>query len=62
MNKTLFTSIMLVFTLCFACKDEPKQTPEPTMTNRELKKKKSYIKFSPAYLAIQILITSLGVP
>ena len=39
MNKTLFTSIMLVFTLCFACKDEPKQTPEPTMTNRELKKK-----------------------
>ncbi|MGF1555249.1 alpha-amylase family glycosyl hydrolase [Paucihalobacter sp.] len=39
MNKTLFTSILLVFTLCFACKDEPKQTPEPTMTNRELKKK-----------------------
>lgn len=39
MNKTLFTSIMLVFTICFACKDEPKQTPEPTMTNRELKKK-----------------------
>ncbi len=40
MNKTIFTSIILVLTLCFACKDEPKQTPEPTtMTNRELKKK-----------------------
>ena len=39
MNKTKFTLFTFALTLCFGCKDEPKQTTEPTMTKPELKKK-----------------------
>ena len=39
MNKTKFTYFTLALILCFGCKDEPKQTTEPTMIKPELKKK-----------------------
>lgn len=39
MNHTKLTFFTLALTLCFGCKDEPKQTTESTMTKPELKKK-----------------------